>query len=137
MMLGREVRIPAELKSGVTGDVDGIMVTLYGEYVNWLRDRMQMAHEIAHSHLKSAARHHKYAYGTRLRHLSYDPGDCAWYLHKWVPGISPKLQMAYVLCLILKKVNGVNYLIRQREGTDRVVHHDKLKKYEGEKKTYG
>ena len=79
MMLGREVKIPAELKSGVTGDVDGNMVTSYGEYVNWLRDRMQVA-------------------------------------------------------LILKKVNDVNYLIRFREGTDRVVHHDKLKKYEGENK---
>ena len=135
MMLGREVRIPAELKSGVTGDVDGNMVTSYGEYVNWLRDRMQVAHEIARSHLQSAARYHKYAYDTRLRHLSYDPGDCAWYLHeRRVPGISPKLQMAYVLCLILKKVNDVNYLIRLREGTDRVVHHDKLKKYEGENK---
>ena len=91
MMLGREVRTPPELKSGVTGDVDGNM-TLYGEYVNWLRDRMQVAHEIACSHLQSAARHHKYAYDTRLRHLSYDPGDCAWYLHeRRVPGISPKL----------------------------------------------
>ena len=135
MMLGREVRIPAELKSGVTGDVDGNMVTSYGEYVNWLRDRMQVAHEIARSHLQSAARHHKYAYDTRLRHLSYDPGDCAWYLHECrVSGISPKLQMAYVLCLILKKVNDVNYLIRLREGTDRDVHNDKLKKYEGENK---
>ena len=96
---------------------------------------MQVAHEIARSHLQSAARHHKYAYDTRLSHLSYDPGDCARYLHeRRVPGISPKLQMAYVLCLILKKVNDVNYLIRLREGTDRVVHHDKLKTYEGENK---
>ena len=135
MMLGREVGIPAELKSGVTGDVDEIMVTSYGEYVNWLRDRMQVAHEIGRSHLQSAARQHKYAYHTSLRHLSYDPGDCAWYLHESrVQGISPKLQMTYVVCLVLKKVNDVNYLDRLVEATDRVVHHDKLKKNEGENK---
>ena len=52
MMLGREVRIPVKLKSGVTGDVVGNTVTSYGEYVNWLRDRMQVAHEIERSHLQ-------------------------------------------------------------------------------------
>lgn len=64
--------------------------------------------------------------------MNYDPGDCAWYLHeRRTSGISPKLQMAYVQCVILRKVNDVNYLIRLKEGTDCVVHHDKLKKYEG------
>ena len=116
IMLGREVRIPAKIKSCVTGDVDGNTVTSYGEYVNWLRDWMQVAHEIERSHLQSAAKHHKDAYDTCLRHLSYDPGDCAWYLHeRRVSGISPKLQMAYVLCLVLRKVNDVNYIIRLRE----------------------
>ena len=32
MMLGREVRIPAKLKSRVTGDVDENTVSSYGEY---------------------------------------------------------------------------------------------------------
>ena len=63
--------------------------------------------------------------------MNYDPGDCAWYLHeRRTSGISPKLQMAYVQCVILWKVNDVNYLIRLQEGTDCVVHHDKLKKNE-------
>ena len=38
MMLGREVCIPAELKSGSLCEPEGNVVTSYGEYVNWLRD---------------------------------------------------------------------------------------------------
>ena len=132
MMLGREVRIPAELRSGSLCEPEGNAVTSYGEYVNWLRERMQVAYDIARSHLDKAAKHHKYAYDTRLKYMNYDPGDCAWYLHeRRTSGISPKLQMAYVQCVILRKFNDVNYLIRLKEGTDCVVHHDKLKKYEG------
>ena len=33
-------------------------MTSYGEYVNWLRERMQVAYDIARSHLDRAAKHH-------------------------------------------------------------------------------
>lgn len=132
MMLGREVRIPAELRNGALCEPEGDTVTSYGEYVDWLRDRIQAAHDIARNYLDKAAKRHKYTYDTRLRHMSYEPGDCAWYLHeRRVLGISPKLQMAYELCVILRKINDVNFLIRLEGGQDRVVHHDKLKNYEG------
>ncbi|MEW8543335.1 MAG: hypothetical protein AB2693_07340, partial [Candidatus Thiodiazotropha sp.] len=36
--------------------------------------------------------------------------------------------------VILRKINDVNYLIRQEKGPDRVVDHDKLKNYEGANK---
>ena len=67
-------------------------------------------------------------------------GESVWYLHekrspeKKIPGISLKLQPAYVLCVVLKRLNDVNYLIGLEGGNQRVVHHDKLKKYEGGKK---
>ena len=131
LMLGREARIPAELRNGRACDSEGQSVNSYGEYVNWLRDRLQAAHDIAREHLENAAKRHKYAYDTKLEHLCYEQGECAWYLHeKRVPGVSPKLQPKYVLCVVLKKLSDVTYLIRLGGGGNRVVHHDKLKKYE-------
>ena len=135
LMLGREVRIPAELRSGRACDSEDQSVNSYGEYVNWLRDRLLAAHDIAREHLENAAKRHKYAYDTKLEHLRYEQGECAWYLHeKRVPGVSQKLQPKYMLCVLLKKLSDVTYLIRLEEGGNRVVHHDKLKKYEGLKR---
>lgn len=132
LMLGREVRIPAELISDRSLSSDSHRITSYGEYVSWLRKRMEAAHDIAREHLENASRRHKYAYDTRIEHLRYEQGECVWYLHeRRLPGVSPKLQPIYVLCVVLKRLNDVNYLIKLEEGGSRVVHHDKLKKYEG------
>ena len=93
---------------------------------------MQTAHDIAHEHLGNAAELHKYAYDTKLEHLRYEQGECFWYLHeKRVIGISPKLQPRYVMSVVLKRLSDVTYLIGVENGDNRVVHHDKLKRYEG------
>ena len=74
-----------------------------------------------------------YAYDTKLEHLRYEQGECAWYLHeKRVLRISPKLQPKYVLCVVLKRLSDVTYLIGLEKGDNRVVHHDKLKRYVGQ-----
>ena len=81
----------------------------------------------------NAAKRHKYAYDTKLEHLRYEQGECVWYLHeKRVIGISPKLQPRYVMCVVLKRLSDVTYLIGVEKGDNRVVHHDKLKRYEGQ-----
>ena len=133
LMLGREVRIPAELRSGHVGDSEDLSIKSYGEYVSWLRERLQTAHDIAREHLGNVAKRHKYAYDTKLEHLRYEQGECVWYLHeKRVIGISPKLQPRYVRCVVLKRLSDVTYLIGVEKGDNRVVHHDKLKRYEGQ-----
>ena len=117
LMLGREVRIPAKLRCGRACDSEGQPVNSYGEYVNWLRDRLQAAHDIAREYLENAAKRHKFAYDTKLEHLRYEQGECASYLHeKRVPGVSPKLQPKYVLCVVLKKLSDVTYLIGLEKG---------------------
>ena len=68
LMLGRVVRIPAELRSGLVGDSEDLSIKSYGEYVSWLRERLQTAHDIAREHLGNAAKRHKYAYDTKLEH---------------------------------------------------------------------
>ena len=93
---------------------------------------MQTAHDIGREHLGNAAKLHKYAYDTKLEHLRYEQGECFLYLHeKRVIGISPKLQPRYVMCVVLKRLSDVTYLIGVEKGDNRVVHHNKLKRYEG------
>ena len=82
LTLGREVRIPAELRSGHVGDSEDLSIKSNGEYVSWLRERLQTAHDIAREHLGNAAKRHKYAYDTKLEHLHYEQGECVWYLHE-------------------------------------------------------
>ena len=130
LMLGREVRIPAELRSGRVGDSEDLSIKSYGEYVSWLRERLQTGHDIAR--LGDAAKRHKYAYDTKLEYLRYEQGECVWYLHeKRIIGISPKLQPRYVMCVVLKRLSDVTYLIGVEKGDNRRVYHDKLKRYEG------
>ena len=96
---------------------------------------MQVAHDIAREHLGKATVRHKYTHEVKIEHNRYENGEGVWNLHeKKVPRISPKLQPAYVLSVVLKRLNDVNYLIGLEGGSQRVVHHDKLKKYEGGKK---
>ena len=129
---GREVRIPAELRSGCVGDSEDLSIKSYGEFVSCLRERLQTAHDIAREHLGDAAKRHKYVYDTKLEHLRYEQGECVWYLHeKRIIGISPKLQPRYVMCVVLKRLSDVTYLIGVEKGVNRVVYHDKLKRYEG------
>ena len=51
LMLGREVRIPGEIRCGIALDSTCGPVSLYGEYVNRLRAHMQVGHDIAREHL--------------------------------------------------------------------------------------
>jgi hypothetical protein len=51
LMLGREVRTPLELQFGHTSE----KIVSYGDYVNGLRSRLQMAHDICRRYLAKTA----------------------------------------------------------------------------------
>ena len=51
LMLGREVRLPAEVIVGSSTCHPGEEVALYGHYVNQLCDRLQSAYDVARNHL--------------------------------------------------------------------------------------
>ena len=132
LMLGREVRIPAELRSGRVEDSEYLSIRILW-YVSWLGERLHMAHDIAREHLGNAAKRHRYAYDTKLEHLRYEQGKCVRYLHqKREIGTNTKLQPRYVLCIVLKRLSDVTYLFGVEKGDNRVVHHDNLKRYEGQ-----
>ena len=113
LMLGREVRAPAEVvygcNSNETPDTD-----TYGAYVSCLNDRMVNAHEVARKHLKQSAKVQKDAYDAKVSLHRYQPGDLVWYLSfSQQLNIAPKLRNPYEgPCLVLKRNNDINYLIQ-------------------------
>jgi hypothetical protein len=133
-MMGREIRLPSELLfSSLLPDRQG-EITDYGEYVNGLRDRMQHAHQIARQHLEAVAKRNKEFYDIKSSLHLYERGSVVWFLAEArKQGIAPKLEKTYQgPCLVKKKVSEQNYVIQlDASGTERLVHHDKLKPYEG------
>ncbi len=135
LMLGREVRLPAEVMFGSGTALPGESVTSYGEYVDHLRDRMQRAHEVARDHLKHRAHRLDQNADARQPFHQYAVGDLAWYLTEMGQmGMAPKLRVPYKgPVLVLHQPTPLNYVIQLDEaGTKRLIRHDKLKPYEGE-----
>ncbi len=130
MMLGREVQMPGELH------IDACIEHMSpGEHCKTLRDSLLQAHELAREHLKKSVKS-RISSNVRVSLHSYRPGDLAWYLNEERKvGLSPKLQPLYRgPVLILKKVSELDYKIQlERQGTIKLVHHDKLKPYKGNK----
>ena len=134
-MLGREVRLPAELMFGSGTTHVGEEITSYGEYVDHLKKRMQTAQELTRKHLGEAAIHQKKDHDFKVNLKQYHPGDLVWFrsdknqLH-----ITLKLRRAYEgPYLVLHQVNNLDYIIQfDSTGKRQLVHHNRLKPYEGQ-----
>jgi hypothetical protein len=135
LMLGREVRLPAEVMLG-SGSPDAPEVASYGTYVSDLRETMQHAHDVARQHLGASVRRQKHGYDAKMSFHRYEAGDLVWYatqrsqLH-----LSPKLRNPFEgPFVVLKRVNDLLYQVQfERHGDKQVVHHNKLKPYLGDK----
>ena len=134
LMLGREVRLPAEIMFGIPGtEIEGAVNT-YGEYVEKLRDKMQKAHDVAREHIGSAAKRQKETYDVKRALHTYKVGDYIWfYTDVGQLGMAPKLRSPYEgPYLVIKKINDLNYMIQlDGKGRKKVVHHNRLKPYLG------
>ncbi|XP_045161905.1 uncharacterized protein LOC123526722 [Mercenaria mercenaria] len=133
LCMGREIRMPADL---VFGHYDATSSTApkYGDYVQGLRDKMLLAHEVARKNLSVHAKRSKDIYDSKLSFHTYHVGDLVWCLHETKKvGVMPKLQKAFDGPFVVKeKRSELNYVLQlNKEGKERVVHHNKLKKYEG------
>jgi hypothetical protein len=134
LMLGREVRTPAELvhtSLSTTGEV----VDSYGSFVDNLRERMQKAHLVAREHLQTANKRQKDSYDVKTKLTRYEPGEAVWYLSEArKQGVCPKLQATYEgPYVIIDKLNSLDYkLMKEPKGRQIVVHHNKLKPYKGD-----
>lgn len=134
LMLGREVRLLAELIHGSYAP-SGEQITSYGDYVDRLRERLQTAHSVARKNIAKSAVTQKDRYDANLHQISFIPGDLVWYLSEFCkPGRCSKSEPTYSGPYVIAcKFNLLNFKIQlDRMGTSKVVHHNKLKRYEGD-----
>jgi hypothetical protein len=134
LMLGREVRLPAQIMYSVPDNVQDF--PSYSAYVEKLKDRMEQAHEVAREHLHRSARRQKENYDAKCFIHSYVAGDLVWYAAPTVDShLAPKLRKSYMgPVVVLKKINELNYVIQvDSQKMQKVVHHNKLLPYKGNK----
>ncbi|MEW8563646.1 MAG: hypothetical protein AB2541_16170 [Candidatus Thiodiazotropha sp.] len=112
LVMGREVRLPAELVFRSKTAHDGPEITAYGDYVDQLRQKMQHAHEVARRRLASGARRSKEVYDTTISVNRYKVGDLVWFLLETRQvGQYQKLMHLYEgPYLIIKKYSELNFL---------------------------
>ena len=129
LMLGREVRIPADLLVWENGETSGS----YGQTVEKMQENLWEAQRLARQYLNSNGIRQEENYNTRIALNSYKPGDLVWYLNETrTPGKCPKLQNMWLGPFVIeRKFSDLTYQISPKEKS-RVVHHDKLKKFCGE-----
>ena len=134
LCMGREVRMPANIQfRDNTGEPGGTEGSLCSQVME-MRERMRHAHEVAREHIGISARRNKDMYDAGMSFHRYQEGDLIWYLHETRrKGATPKLERMYDGPLpVLEKLSEVNFRIQLGpDGQTKVVHHNKLKPYEG------
>ncbi|KAH3783938.1 hypothetical protein DPMN_161888 [Dreissena polymorpha] len=95
---------------------------------------MLHAHAIARKYLKRKADLSKEIYDTKVAEYNYKEGDLVWCLHEIRKvGVTPKLEKRFeVPYVVIKRTSPFNFEIAlNNKGSIKVVHHNKLKPYEG------
>ena len=134
-MFGSENRLPIEVILGTGKTSTGEEVTSYGEYVDGLRDHIQREHDIARKYLCRNAVQVKESYNAKQSLTQYRPGDLVWYANIGSQSdLAPKLRVPFPgPYLVSAKIGDLDYQIQlDAQGKQKVVHHRKLKSYEGE-----
>ena len=128
LMLGRKVRLPGEIFVPQPKESNPAV------YVDDMRQHMAKTHEIVRSRMGLAMLKQADLYDPKGPLVNYKPGDLVWYCNEsFFEGTCPKLQDIYVGPYpVLHKYPTIDYLIQKnKQGKQVVVHHDKLKPYEG------
>ncbi|KAJ8932175.1 hypothetical protein NQ318_015311 [Aromia moschata] len=125
IVMGRELRLPCDLKFGCTpgDDVAG------EDYVSTLRQRMDDIHERVRSNIQGASDRMKETYDINANDGRYQPGNQVWlYNPQRRRGLSPKLQSSWEGPYeVVTRINDVVYRIQKLpRGKPRVVHFNRL-----------
>ena len=131
MMLGREIRMPLEVNFSETQTSHA---TMYGKHVDSVRKHIEKSHDLARKHIQTSTVCQQENYDAKKNLFIYNKGDLVWFLdEKRQEGICPKLQRPYTgPCVIINKHNDLVYRVQlNAQGTQRTVHHNRLKPYEG------
>jgi len=132
LMLGRELRTPAELAFGRPPDSPD---TPPGpEYARRLQDRLEVAHAFARKQQLSAGVRQKRNYDVREKGRHFQAGELVWvYNPVRKKGRCPKLDSQWVgPCRVLERVGEVVYRLQlPPKGRRVVLHRDRLAPYRG------
>ena len=128
LMFGREVPLPLYFVAGRPPGSEG--ESLHGEYALKVRERLEVAFEIARESSHVAQQRQKRYYDEKVCGQPYRVGEKVW-VHNpaRTKGISPKFQRKWQgPCVILEKISDANYIIKKpRARNTEVIHFDRLK----------
>ena len=128
-MFGREINFPVDVMFGDTPDRKDNSCP--SEYVEWLKQSMELSFNIASENLKVAASRQRKYYNKGLKPRQYAVNDLVW---RWYPPTAKaKLGLGWVgPYKILSKLSDLTYKI-EHTGSHKtlVVHVDHLKSYLG------
>ena len=130
MMLGREIAMPVDLMFENNVEHQGNQ----SDYAAGLRSKIQDAHVRAREQLRLSSRTQKKHYDRYLDKHGFQAGDFVWLKNeKRRKGFSPKLQLNYEgPYMVVTRISDVVYRIQQSPRSKyKIVHYEKLKKYEG------
>ncbi|KAL5004068.1 hypothetical protein ScPMuIL_017524, partial [Solemya velum] len=133
MMFGREINLPIDL---VFGRPEKELQNSETEYACDLEENLTIIHDFARKRLQLSSDAMKKNYDHKVKHNQYNQGDLVWYYNpQREVGKNPKLQKPWVgPCGILEKLNDILYRIKPGpRSKTKVVHHDRLKPYLGNK----
>ena len=132
LMLGREIRTPAEMMMGKPPDTP---VDPPGpEYARKLQDRLESAHKFARGQLQSAGARQKRNYDVHTRGRHFEADELVWmYNPQRKKGRCPKLDSKWMgPCRVLERLSEVVYRIQLPLGGRKVaLHRDRLAPYRG------
>ena len=134
MMLGRQIRLPIDLALGIP---ETRISVCESDYAYQLEKQLVSIHDFARKHMQIASNRMKQYYDRNANFTEFEVGDCVWF-HNPVRkvGLSLKFQRPWKgPYIITEKLTDVLYRIQENpRGKSKVVHYDRLKKYQGENK---
>ena len=132
LLLGRELRTPAELVFGRPPDAPAVPAG--PEYARKLQDRLDSAHSFAREQLQEAAVKQKRYYDVKSRGRDFATDELVWvYNPLRKKGRSPKLDSKWVgPCKVLERLGEVVYRVQMPpRGRKVALHRDRLAPYRG------
>ena len=128
LMLGREVNLPLDILVGPVPDED----MCPDEYVEWVKEALQLAFEKARQNLNQSSMKQKILYDRKGKFHQFPIGSWVW---RWYPPEgNQKFGLGWVgPFLVTRKFSDITYEIQESENSQaKVVHVDHLKVYEAE-----
>ncbi|CAK1598437.1 unnamed protein product [Parnassius mnemosyne] len=127
---GRELRLPADLITGIPPDAPRSIT----DYANDLRNKMNDIYEHVRQTGQQTSEKMKTRYDRKMNNKGFDEGSLVWLPNPVrSKGKSPKLQAKWDRPYrIVTRINDVTYRIQKgARGTPKIVHVDRLARYYG------